>query len=58
MNNGMTAKKLRILQSKLSLISYELRQGQISPAVALTDTQIVVRDMRIYNGLEKAYLQG
>lgn len=58
MNNGMTDKKLRILKYKLDIVNYELNERHISIAVALSLTQILVRDIRIFNGKEKAYLQG
>lgn len=58
MNNGMTVKKLKILRDQLSTVEHERRSGHISSACALTSTQILIRDMRIFTGVEKAYLQG
>ena len=58
MNNGMTVKKLEILRHKLNLVICERNAGHISSAMALTSTMILLRDILIYEGLEKAYLQG
>lgn len=58
MNNGMTVKKLRILRNKLNTVEHERRGGQISSAIALTSTMILIRDIRVLEGLEPAYLQG
>lgn len=47
--------KIQKWQKELNQVSKDRREGRISSAVALTLTMILVRDIRIFQGLEKCY---
>lgn len=57
-NNGMTEKKLAILNKKLEDVATQRRLGRLSTARAYEAGTILIRDILIYRGQEPAYLQG
>lgn len=47
--------KIQKWQKELNQVSKDRRDGRISSAESLTLTMILVRDIRIFQGLEKCY---